>query len=108
MAKQTLVNNGLPEGLHFKDIKTGDILLVMYKDVKPEHLIVIDPLDSDKPKTFKGYVSFKCIGAGRTQARSHEYIESDQVIAKVGTVNDQLLALDKKLTQANIKVRYPG
>lgn len=29
---------------------------------------------------------------------TREYIESDQVIAKVGTVNDQLLALNKKLT----------
>ena len=106
MAKQKLVNNGLPEGLHFKDIKTGDILLVMYKDAEPEYLIVVDALDSDKPRTFKGYVSFKCIGATNGVTGLHTYVESDQVIRKTGSVLNDLATLNGELTGEERDIRY--
>lgn len=105
MAKQTLINNGLPEGLHFKDIKPGDILLVMYRDGEPEYLIVVDALDSRKPRTFKGYVSFKCIGANGVTGM-HTYVESDQVIRKTGSVLNDLATLNGELTGEERDIRY--
>ncbi len=96
--KQTLVNNGLPEGLHFKDLKEGDVVLVKWRDAAPSHHIVTEAHDGHRPKTYKGHVSFRMLGLSQT-------VEGDQIIRKVDTVSGICEALDVGLSDDALLIR---
>ncbi|MGE8452003.1 hypothetical protein D3C87_1391620 [compost metagenome] len=96
--KQTLVNNGLPKGLSFKDINPGDIILVKWRDATPSHHVVADSDDGHRPKTYKGPVSFGVVGEGAT-------VEGDQIICKAGSVNDLLQSMNNDLSDKDLALR---
>lgn len=57
-----MINNGLPKGLHFKDIEQGDILEVSFVDAPNMLMIVTDNESSYKRRSYKGPVSYRVMG----------------------------------------------
>lgn len=108
-AKQTLSNNGLPEGLHFKDIEAGDILLIKWIDVEPTHGVVLpNSCHLDKRANYKGWIDIRVLMLGSKYGLQEVSVEGDQVIKKVSglTLVDVLNQLDLKLEADVLKVRY--
>ena len=96
--KQTLVNNGLPEGLHFKDLQEGDVVLVKWRDAAPSHHVISTSYDDHRQRTYKGHVSFEVVGPSPT-------VSGDQILRKVGSIRSMLESMDKNLSDEDRAVR---
>lgn len=77
MATQ-LVNNGLRQGLNFKDLNVGDVILTEWLDTEPQWMLIIDAPHADKRPTYKGRVSFDCLDVNGTR----QSVEGDQIVEK--------------------------
>jgi hypothetical protein len=103
-AKSKLVNNGLPEGLKFWDLKVGDIVLVKWLDAEPSHAILLD--ECERPKTYKGHVTFKVLTRVRRGGGGEWSIEGDQIIRRTNkSVLINLQDLDDELTEEERDIR---
>lgn len=96
MTKQMLVNNGLPEGLHFKDIHPGDVLLTRWDDSEDFLAVVVANYTADRKASFKGPAELRVayLGSNGTYEQS---IEPDQVVKRVCTIQEHLAALSAGL-----------
>lgn len=56
-----MINNGLPQGLHFKDIKPGDVIEVWWYDAEPKLMLMVvtDNESSHHRRSYKGPVSYR-------------------------------------------------
>jgi len=79
-----IINNGLPEGLHFKDIVPGDLLEVKWNDAPNEVVVVLGLETHVRRKDYKGWVSYRVLSNTFTPPIQTS-IESDQVVRKLPT-----------------------
>ncbi|QDH83554.1 hypothetical protein [Achromobacter phage Motura] len=102
--KQTLVNNGLPEGVHFSEVEVGSVMRVLFKDSEPQHVLVIRSRDANRRPTYKGSVSFTGVnGEGDIIT-----FDGDQVHEWIGTQPlAQLTAADILMNDTLQAQRYP-
>lgn len=77
-----LINNGLPEGLHFKDIVPGDLLEIKWEDAPNEIVVVLENERGNKRRDHKGYVSYRVLRNAEARYATTS-IEGDQVVRKL-------------------------
>ncbi len=70
-----MVNNGLPDGVKFKSIKPGTVVLVSWDDSDDMKMLIIENCDDYRNASYKGPVSYKVMCAeGRTNTADGEQI----------------------------------
>ena len=79
-----MVNNGLPDGVKFKSIKPGTVVLVSWNDSDDMKMLVIENCDDYRNATYRGPVSFKVMCADGNINTA----EGDQIVKVLG--NDAL------------------
>ena len=80
----SLINNGLPKGLFFKDIRVGDILEIEWDDGPNEKVVVLHSSDLGRQKTYRGHVSIYIMRIGEGHNSHVHSIEGDQVVRRTG------------------------
>lgn len=106
MAKaNTLANNGMPEGVNFRTIKPGDMLLVKWRDTEPSAALVIENCDEARPHNYKGYVEFVMFDP-RASVRQVFSVDGTQVIKviKSNALELQLLHLEQSMSDEEVQM----
>ncbi|QDH83553.1 hypothetical protein [Achromobacter phage Motura] len=91
MSKKHPINNGLPAGLHFSDIKIGDELVIGWNDAPEEKVIVLASPGLLHPKSYKGGVTIRVMSDADNHRTLHSSIDGAQVIERTGRNIFQLL-----------------
>lgn len=107
MAKaNTLVNNGMPEGVSYKSVKPGDMLLVKWRDTEPSMAVVIENCNESRPHNYKGYVEFIMFDP-RASVRQVFSVDGTQVIRviKSNALELQLLHLEQSMSAEEVQMR---
>ena len=78
--KIKLVNNGFRETISRFDIHPGDVIEISWEDSDNELVVVLQPSDIVRPKSYKGWISLNIL------RRCGECcsVESDQVVRLTG------------------------
>lgn len=107
MAKYELHNNGMPEGIDYRTIKSGDMLVVSWTHEEPSVVLVLENRDLKRPHNYKREVEFMVFDPRRL-GREVFYVDSSQIIKviKSNSLELQLLHAEQDLTTDELSVRF--